>query len=503
MAQGSKPRHSRTTRKPVTIDLEPEAVSDNKAATEPAAKEKAGGAKAASAAAKSQEKSSAKTAGGEQSGDGKSKGQREGETKAGTVKEDKSPSAKPAETPAKKTADKPVASAAPSSDAGKEQTAGSGMRILGTGVAAAVVAIALFAGLQWTGVLPVPGSNAGGAAGSNILADDLEALKQSVATLEKGASVATGEVGLALENRIDALEAAVGSSAGSGEAETRLAELENKVAAITSPAGDAGASANSEIVTGLGDKISAIEKAQTSQQASLQSIESSISDLGKKITADEQAQEQTIKALEGRLAAIEKTLDAPREDIKVARALAAASLKAAIDRGGSFMAELEAFASVDGDSPTIDQLRSLAAAGVPSRATLLTRLPASANAMISADETGTASGGLFDHLLSSATSLVKVRPVGEVAGDSVEAIVARLETRMKNGDLQGAVDEWNTLPQASKDASQDYMSDVQARIEAEKLVSGAITAALPSTPSNTGTASQDGSAGSAQTGEQN
>lgn len=30
MAQGSKPRHSRSTRKPVTIDLEPEAVSTKK-----------------------------------------------------------------------------------------------------------------------------------------------------------------------------------------------------------------------------------------------------------------------------------------------------------------------------------------------------------------------------------------------------------------------------------------------------------------------------------------
>ena len=99
--------------------------------------------------------------------------------------------------------------------------------------------------------------------------------------------------------------------------------------------------------------------------------------------------------------------------------------------------------------------------------------------MIAAGDTGSESDGLFDHLLSSATSLVQVRPVGEVAGDSVEAIVARMETRLKNGDLQGALNEWNTLPQAAKDASQSYVNDLQARIEAEKLISGSLTAALP------------------------
>ena len=179
------------------------------------------------------------------------------------------------------------------------------------------------------------------------------------------------------------------------------------------------------------------------------------------------------------MAAIEKTLEAPRQDIKVAQALAAASLKAAIDRGGPFMAELEAYASVDGDSPAIAQLRTLAASGVPSRATLLSRFPSVANAMIASGDSGSESDGLFDHLLSSATSLVQVRPVGEVAGDSVEAIVARMETRLKNGDLQGALNEWNTLPQTAKDASKSYVNDLQARIEAEKLISGSLTAALP------------------------
>ncbi len=58
--------------------------------------------------------------------------------------------------------------------------------------------------------------------------------------------------------------------------------------------------------------------------------------------------------------------------------------------------------------------------------------------------------GVTDRLLSSAMRLVKIRPVGEAPGDTPEAIVARMEERVKNGNLAAAVSEWNALPEASK-----------------------------------------------------
>ena len=117
------------------------------------------------------------------------------------------------------------------------------------------------------------------------------------------------------------------------------------------------------------------------------------------------------------------------------------------------MAELEAFASVDGDSPAIDQLRTFAASGVPSRAELQNAFPKVANAIINAASGSGTDSGWVDRLMNSASSIVTVRPVGDVSGDSVEAIVARMETKLNNGDLQGAVNEWKTLPEASRTAS--------------------------------------------------
>lgn len=506
MVKASKPRHSRTTRKPVTIDLEPDAVSDTKPADKPA--EKA----AAKASAAAPSKTSAARATGPKTG--KTAAARKDAAKADPSppppksdgKEDAKPTPSAAagkqETapPADKTGTSPVSSPV------QQQSSGSGVKSFGIAVLAAIVAVAVVVGLQWGGVLPAPGAGSGG---SDVLSEDINALKQTVASLETDVAAAGNDVGQALESRIDALESAAGSSVGSADIESRFEALESKITDLTSRTGDAASGSNDQALAGLNEKISAVETSQTAQQTTLQSIDSKISDLDSKITADEASQDQAIKSIEDRLSAIEKTLDAPRQDVQVARALAAASLKAAIDRGGSFMAELEAFASVDGNSETLDQLRTLAASGVPSRATLLTRFPAVANAMIDAGSGDDESGGVIDRLLSSATSLVKVRPVGEVAGDSVEAIVARMETRLKNGDLQGAVDEWNTLPEAAKTASQAYVKDLKARIEAEKLVSGALTSALPAgTQTATPAAQADEPANTAdtdapQSGEQN
>ena len=492
MAQGNKPRYSRSTQKPVTIDLEPEDVKDEKAAragnapqaskaeTKPSDVAKAATDKTgeSAAAALGASKSAAAKSGSGSKADPAAKPE-PAKKAAGSVSKagaaaDKPAAEKPAAVAQGKSPDKDASTATPVAAA--QTKSGTGMRVFGAGVVAAVVAVALVGGLQWAGVLQVPGGRSDGTA-AGIVAADVDALKQSIASLEQRASSAVGDVSAALEGRVSALENTV-TSAGSG-GEDRVAALESNVESLTSQGGNGQTATDDAALKQLSDRIAALEKTLGDQQTSLQGVERSVLDLGQKITGDEQSQNHAIKAIDDRLVAIEKTLEAPRQDIKVARALAAASLKAAIDRGGPFMAELEAFASVDGDSPAVAQLHTLAAAGLPSRATLFTRFPSVANAMIAAGETGSDAGGLFDHLLSSATSLVQVRPVGEVAGDSVEAIVARMETKLKNGDLSGALNERNTLPQVAKDASQDYVNDLQARIEAEKLIAGSLTAALP------------------------
>ena len=77
--------------------------------------------------------------------------------------------------------------------------------------------------------------------------------------------------------------------------------------------------------------------------------------------------------------------------------------------------------------------------------------------------------------MASARSLVKVRPVGNVEGETPEAIVARVENKLQNGDLKGAALEWETLPEAGKQPSSDFATKLKNRIEAEERVASALS----------------------------
>ncbi len=74
-----------------------------------------------------------------------------------------------------------------------------------------------------------------------------------------------------------------------------------------------------------------------------------------------------------------------------------------------------------------------------------------------------------------------MRPVGEVEGDSPDAIVARMEARLTDGDLKGAEAEWQKLPQTGKQASADYQKSLSARIRVEELVGSTLTKAVQGT----------------------
>jgi len=267
----------------------------------------------------------------------------------------------------------------------------------------------------------------------------LAALKSAVETGGSG----DGAAAAALGSRLDTLE-------------TTLNALETKVATL--PQDGAGAAA--EDVARLAGRIDTIEKAVNAAGA------------------------QTVDA-EGRIAALEKSLadiaekvEAQADQPRIALAIAASALKAAVDRGGSFASEVETFAAVAPESPELADLRALAKEGVPSRADLLAAAPDAAIAMIAAADPVDENAGIFERLLASAGTLVKVRPIGVVEGDGVDAIVARMEAALKAGDLSRALAEYETLPEGSKAAGATFADQIRLRQKAEELVDRALAGAL-------------------------
>ena len=230
-------------------------------------------------------------------------------------------------------------------------------------------------------------------------------------------------------------------------------------------------------------RIAALEKNGGGNAELAQQVESLQRDLAAAKSASAAIGDNSAK-LGQRMQALEQRITQPGREQAIARALAAAGLKAATDRGGSFKAELDTFASVATDDPAASKLQAYADKGVPTRADLVRRFPAAANAMIDAIHQPAAEEGIAARLMSSAMRVVKVRPVGDVDGDTPEARVARMEERIKNGDLKAAAAEFNGLPDAAKQAASAYKQALDARIDVDELAAGTLTRAMAASGSN-------------------
>ncbi|TAY34824.1 hypothetical protein ELH93_20345 [Rhizobium leguminosarum] len=311
--------------------------------------------------------------------------------------------------------------------------------LIAAGIFGGLVALLGAGAIQYAGYLPGSSTPQTTSPETADLAGEIDGLKQAVANL-----------------------AANPASTDDGELAKRVAALET---AAKAPA--AGAPADSANVEALNQKIAEL----TDQVDQLRS------------TLAQSSEQQTTKGADiaKRLEEAEKKLNEPREDVAVARAIAAAALKAAIDRGGPFLAELDTFAGVAPDDPAVADLRAFAETGIPSRTELVGEVPDVATAIVEAVNQPDPNQSWSDRLMSSAKSLVSVRPVGNIEGESVEAIAARMEEKVKNGDLPGASAEWNNLPALGKQASAAFKQSLEARIRVEELVGGALSKAVSGT----------------------
>jgi len=311
--------------------------------------------------------------------------------------------------------------------------------LIAAGIFGGLVALLGAGAIQYAGYLPSSSAPQATSPETAELSGEIDGLKQAVANL--AANPASTDDG-ALEKRVAALESAAKAPA-------------------------AGAPADSANVEALNQKIAEL----TSQVDQLRA------------TLAQSSEQQTTNGadISKRLEEAEKKLNEPREDVAVARAIAAAALKAAIDRGGPFVAELDTFAGVAPDDPAVADLRAFAETGIPSRAELVAAVLDVATAIVEAVNQPDPNQSWSDRLMSSAKSLVSVRPVGNIEGESVEAIAARMEDKVKSGDLPGASAEWNNLPALGKQASTAFKQSLEARIRVEELVGGALSKAVSGT----------------------
>ncbi|WP_420560200.1 mitofilin family membrane protein [Tepidicaulis sp.] len=189
--------------------------------------------------------------------------------------------------------------------------------------------------------------------------------------------------------------------------------------------------------------------------------------------------------LSGKLSVLTEKVNEPSGAEKAALGTALAGLARAFESGQPFASELEAIKAVTGERPDIEALAEAAEKGVPSLATLKQRFPDLAGRVLHAEKTEGADG-LWEKLAANASALVTVRLQGDVEGTSTEAVLARMEQRLGEDNLKGAVEAGQALSGPAGEAAAPWLQAAEARVRGEALIGALQTAVMASIAAENG-----------------
>jgi hypothetical protein len=285
------------------------------------------------------------------------------------------------------------------------------------------------------------------------LAGEVANLSARIESLAKRPIPAAAPDQSGLGERIDKLTAAI------GEAEQRLAAIEKR------PEQKA-------------PDLSAVDKRTAAMEGTLKELRGGLNDL-KRIAeqAPAAASPQSIEGLAGRIGGLEERIAAlasaraatsSAANTGAAEFIALNLLSGAVRSGKPFTKEFDATRARLGErAAPLSALAPLAAKGLPTVANLERQFSELAPDLLRRRESN---GNFFERLVTNATRLVDVRQVGEPEGTHPSAIVARMETKLARGDLAGAIDEAETLPEPAKSRAAKWIADAKQRRDAEAMV---------------------------------
>ncbi|MGI9525139.1 MAG: hypothetical protein ACR2PG_26210 [Hyphomicrobiaceae bacterium] len=178
-----------------------------------------------------------------------------------------------------------------------------------------------------------------------------------------------------------------------------------------------------------------------------------------------------IAALKSQLSNVVKAEIARKTNAeRIVMALELGNLKRILDRGGPYDAELAEVKQMLGDTVDLTALEKFQAEGVPSASQLSSEFGKLAYAIIRA-ETEKKDATMIDRLLGGAQSFVRIRRADVPISDkSTEATVARIENRLKDGNLTGALAEAQKLPEKSVKPAQAWLDRVAARVGVDRAI---------------------------------
>lgn len=173
-------------------------------------------------------------------------------------------------------------------------------------------------------------------------------------------------------------------------------------------------------------------------------------------------------ALEGRVANLEA--GQARLTEAAGAALAVAALSEAAQSSRPFDRELSQVEAVLPVSIDVRALRRLAETGAPTRAALAEELEdAASRAAVAARDPGEGAG-LWARASHALAAIVTVRYVGSTTGTSPDAMLARAQRLMDEGDIEGALQVVDRLPERVRVTLTDWRLRAERRAEVDRRI---------------------------------
>lgn len=161
-----------------------------------------------------------------------------------------------------------------------------------------------------------------------------------------------------------------------------------------------------------------------------------------------------------------------------AAALASALLAEAAATSRPFEQELAALEKVLPLGSDDQALRRLARTGAPTRAALAAEFDAAAARAATASRNTGEQGAFFDRMGHALSRIVTIRRVGSTVGDEPDAVLARAERQVDEGDIDGALNTLYALPPEGLQAMSSWRAAAERRAEIDQHVVAVRAAAL-------------------------
>ena len=228
----------------------------------------------------------------------------------------------------------------------------------------------------------------------------------------------------------------------------------------------------------LGDSLAALnrrldEVAAASQSALAQAKAAAVAADGIKNATQTGVQRSDVEALNNRIAALESTIKSLAADVaqrtssaddRAARlTVAAEALRAAVERGAPYQAELAAAKALGADQNATALLEPFAANGMPNAAALARELALLTPSLLQASGAAPSESSFLGRLETHAQKLVRITPIDAPAGDDPSSVIARINIDAVRGDIAAALADIARLPDSARALTASWVKKAEAR----------------------------------------